>query len=67
MRRKIGKENMVKVYIHNSKAGINLKRLWMALNLLFSEKDVLEYFKNAKNSEVPSHTALGNGVLAKNP
>jgi len=45
MKNRIGKrkKNNIVVYLENPQEGINFERLFMALSLLLSEKDVLEY------------------------
>ncbi|MGB9728220.1 MAG: hypothetical protein ACP5IT_09530 [Thermoproteota archaeon] len=48
-----GVRKEVKVSIENPTEGINFKRLFMALNLLLSEKDILDYLDNYQGIHFP--------------
>jgi len=43
------KGNKIIVYFENPRGGINFEKLFMALSLLLSEKDILEFLSRKKN------------------
>jgi len=47
------KGNKIIVYLENPREGINFKRFFMALSLLLSEKDILEYLSREGLFHVP--------------
>jgi len=51
MKNRIGKrkKNNIVVYLENPQESINFERLFMALSLLLSEKDVLEYLSREED------------------
>jgi hypothetical protein len=51
-----GSEIKIKTVILNPKEGIDYKRLSMALNLVFSEKDLLSYLKGGSRERLKFHS-----------
>ena len=47
------KERCFQIYFENPQEGVNFERLFMALSLLLSEKDILEYLSGHEEGLSP--------------
>jgi hypothetical protein len=55
------KENSIRVHIMNQKEGANFKRLSMALDMILSEKDIINYLnKNLETSPLLENEVFVN-------
>jgi F420-0:gamma-glutamyl ligase-like protein len=66
MKGDFGERDSINVRLSNPREGVDFKRLSMALNLVFSEKDLLNYLKGEfkGKAKIPYPISSQNEVLA---